>query len=105
MELSAGELFSTHGSRLRERHDSLGKMSEGGRIIHISSIHGGRAEMDASSYSVAKAAINQYCRAMALELADKNILVNAIAPGFVNTAMSVVDGQMNWIRNGSATTT
>ncbi len=29
---------------------------------------------------------------MALELADKNILVNAIAPGFVNTAMSVVDG-------------
>jgi NAD(P)-dependent dehydrogenase (short-subunit alcohol dehydrogenase family) len=69
------------------------KMIEGGRIIHISSIHGGRAEMHASSYSVAKAAINQYCRAMALELADKNILVNAIAPGFVNTAMSVVDGK------------
>lgn len=68
-------------------------MQEGGRIIHISSIHGERAEMYASSYSVAKAAINQYCRAMALELADKNILVNAIAPGFVNTAMSVVDGQ------------
>ena len=69
------------------------EMVEGGRIIHISSIHGGRAEMYASSYSVAKAAINQYCRAMALELADKNILVNAIAPGFVNTAMSIVDGQ------------
>jgi 3-oxoacyl-[acyl-carrier protein] reductase len=69
------------------------KMSGGGRIIHISSIHGGRAEMHASSYSVAKAGINQYCRAMALELADKNILVNAIAPGFVNTAMSIVDGQ------------
>lgn len=69
------------------------KMSEGGRIIHISSIHGGRAEMHASSYSVAKAGINQYCRAMALELADKNILINAIAPGFVNTAMSIVNGQ------------
>ena len=78
-------------------------MTEGGRIIHISSIHGGRAEMHASSYSVAKAAINQYCRAMALELADKNILVNAIAPGFVNTAMSVVDGQneldTQWFRD------
>jgi NAD(P)-dependent dehydrogenase (short-subunit alcohol dehydrogenase family) len=68
-------------------------MDDGGRIVHISSIHSERAEMHASSYSVAKAAINQYCRAMALELADKNILVNAIAPGFVNTAMSIVDGQ------------
>lgn len=65
----------------------------GGRIIHISSIHGSRAEWHASSYSVAKAAIDQYCRAMALELADKHILVNAIAPGFVNTPMSIVDGQ------------
>jgi 3-oxoacyl-[acyl-carrier protein] reductase len=65
----------------------------GGRIIHISSIHGSRAEWHASSYSVAKAAIDQYCRAMALELADRNILVNAIAPGFVNTPMSIVDGQ------------
>jgi 3-oxoacyl-[acyl-carrier protein] reductase len=80
----------------------------GGRIIHISSIHGSRAEWHASSYSVAKAAIDQYCRAMALELADKHILVNAIAPGFVNTPMSVVDGQNelegqwfqdNYIRN------
>ncbi len=68
-------------------------MQEEGRIIHITSIHGTRAEMHASSYSVAKAAINQYCRAMALELADRNILVNAIAPGFVDTAMSIVDGQ------------
>jgi 3-oxoacyl-[acyl-carrier protein] reductase len=67
-------------------------MQKGGRIIHISSIHGTRAESGASSYSMAKAAINQYCRAMAVELADKNILVNAIAPGFVDTAMSVVDG-------------
>ena len=67
-------------------------MQKGGRIIHISSIHGTRAEIGASSYSMAKAAINQYCRAMAVELADKNILINAIAPGFVDTAMSIVDG-------------
>jgi NAD(P)-dependent dehydrogenase (short-subunit alcohol dehydrogenase family) len=68
-------------------------MKEGSRIVHISSIHGTRAEMSASSYSIAKAAINQYCRSLALELADRNILVNAIAPGFVNTGMSVVDGK------------
>ena len=67
-------------------------MEQSGRIVHITSIHGTRAEQGASSYSMAKSAINQYCRAMAVELADRNILVNAIAPGFVDTAMSMVDG-------------
>lgn len=77
-------------------------MPDGGRIIHISSIHANRAEKGASSYSMAKAAINQFCRAMAIELAPRNILVNAIAPGFVNTAMSIVDGkselESDWFR-------
>lgn len=68
-------------------------MDKGGCIIHITSVHGNRAEKGASSYAMAKAAINQYCRSMALELADKGILVNAIAPGFVNTAMSVKEGE------------
>lgn len=77
-------------------------MADGGRIIHITSIHGERAEALASSYSMAKAAINQYCRVLAVELAQRNILVNAIAPGFVNTAMSVVNGvnelETEWFR-------
>lgn len=67
-------------------------MPTGGRIIHITSIHGVRAEQFASAYAMAKSAVNQYCRALALELGEKNILVNAIAPGFVNTPMSIVDG-------------
>jgi NAD(P)-dependent dehydrogenase (short-subunit alcohol dehydrogenase family) len=67
-------------------------MTEGGRIIHCTSIHGERAEAGSSSYSMAKAAINQYCRSLALELAEKNILVNAVAPGFIRTPMSVVNG-------------
>lgn len=66
-------------------------MKNGGRIVHLTSIHGTRAELHGSSYSMAKAAINQYCRSMALELADKGILVNAIAPGFVNTPLSIID--------------
>jgi NAD(P)-dependent dehydrogenase (short-subunit alcohol dehydrogenase family) len=78
-------------------------MKKEGRIIHITSIHGGRAEKSASSYSMAKSAINQFCRSMAVELADRNILVNAIAPGFVDTAMSIVDGESEleseWFRN------
>jgi NAD(P)-dependent dehydrogenase (short-subunit alcohol dehydrogenase family) len=77
-------------------------MPQGGRIIHITSIHGERAERMATSYSMAKAAINQYCRGLALELAPRNILVNAIAPGFINTPMSVVNGvnelETEWFR-------
>jgi 3-oxoacyl-[acyl-carrier protein] reductase len=68
-------------------------MKNSGRIVHITSIHATRAEKYASSYSTAKAAMNQYCRSLALELADKNILVNAIAPGFVKTEMSIIDGE------------
>jgi len=86
-----------HLSRLAARY-----MIEGGRIIHITSIHGERAERGASAYSMAKAAINQLCRALALELAGRGILVNAIAPGFVDTPMSVVNGvnelESEWFR-------
>lgn len=82
-----------NGSILMTRLSVKFMNNKGGRIVHITSIHGNRVEKHASSYSMAKAAINQFCRAMALELADKNILVNAIAPGFVDTAMSIVDGK------------
>ncbi|MBS3933405.1 MAG: SDR family oxidoreductase [Truepera sp.] len=78
-------------------------MPEGGRIIHITSIHGERAEQGSSAYAMAKAAINQYCRSLALELAPRKILVNALAPGFVATAMSVVNGvdelETAWFRD------
>jgi len=67
-------------------------MPSGGRIIHITSIHGTHTENGAAAYSMAKSAINQYCRSLAIELASKGILVNAIAPGFVETPMSIVDG-------------
>ncbi|MFA9478052.1 SDR family NAD(P)-dependent oxidoreductase [Phycisphaerales bacterium AB-hyl4] len=78
-------------------------MAEGGRLVHVTSIHSRRAERLASAYGMAKAAIEQYCRALALELADRHILVNAIAPGFVRTPMSVVEGvselESDWFRD------
>ena len=70
-------------------------MPTGGRIIHVTSIHGERAERGGSAYAVGKAALNQFCRALALELADRGILVNAIAPGFIDTAMSILSDGTN----------
>src|SRR5690554_5626769 len=67
-------------------------LTDGGRIIYISSIHAQRAEYHYSGYSMAKAAIEQLCRSMALEFADRKILVNTIAPGFIATPMSIIDG-------------
>lgn len=71
---------------------AAGLMTGPGRIVHVTSIHGERVEARASAYAMAKAAINHYCRGLALELAPREILVNAVAPGFIDTPMSVVDG-------------
>lgn len=63
-----------------------------GRIVTVTSIHGTQAEPRASSYGAAKAAVNQFTRCMAVELAPHNIRANAVAPGFVDTPMSVYEG-------------
>jgi NAD(P)-dependent dehydrogenase (short-subunit alcohol dehydrogenase family) len=66
----------------------------GGRIIHITSIHHERVASGSSAYGMAKAAITQLTRSLAVELAPRNILANTIAPGFVNTPMSLkADGR------------
>ena len=62
---------------------------DGGRIIHITSIHYQRVAYGSSAYGMAKAAITQLTRSLAIELAPRHILANAIAPGFVDTPMSV----------------
>jgi NAD(P)-dependent dehydrogenase (short-subunit alcohol dehydrogenase family) len=64
----------------------------GGRIINVSSVHGFVAENQCSHYDVAKGGMDQLTRTLAIELAPRGILVNGVSPGFVNTAMAVVDG-------------
>lgn len=69
-------------------------MADNGRIINITSIHYSRVEKNSSAYGMAKAAINQFTRSLALELAPRNILANSIAPGFISTRMSIkADGK------------
>lgn len=64
-----------------------------GRIVNISSIHGQLSEPLSVAYDVSKAGLEAATRTVAIELAEAGVLVNAIAPGFVNTAMSIVDGE------------
>lgn len=63
-----------------------------GRIIHIASIQGFASSGDTGSYNAAKGGIIAYTKSMAVELGPYDILVNAVAPGFMATPMSIVNG-------------
>jgi NAD(P)-dependent dehydrogenase (short-subunit alcohol dehydrogenase family) len=64
----------------------------GGRIVNISSVNAFLGAPQSSHYNSAKGAIDQLTRCLAVELAPHGILVNGVAPGFVETAMAVVNG-------------
>lgn len=74
-----------------------------GVIVNVSSINGSRALEASSGYNAAKGAVDQLTRNTALELADYGIRVNAVALGFIETPMSVVDGvnehETEWFRS------
>jgi NAD(P)-dependent dehydrogenase (short-subunit alcohol dehydrogenase family) len=57
----------------------------GGRVINISSRAGIRGRADVAAYCASKGGLNQLTQALALEWAPYNILVNAVAPGIINT--------------------
>jgi 3-oxoacyl-[acyl-carrier protein] reductase len=59
----------------------------GGRIVAVSSVAGQRGTAFHSHYSATKGAIISFAKALAAELARHNILVNCVAPGFVDTDM------------------
>ena len=64
------------------------KENGGGRIINVASVFGYKPDVGNGIYSISKAGIIQITRVLALEFAEYNIRVNAIAPGFVNTRMT-----------------
>ncbi len=64
-----------------------------GRIVNITSIHSKLSEPTSIAYDISKAGLEAATRTAAIELAADGVLVNAIAPGFVSTRMSIVNGE------------
>jgi 3-oxoacyl-[acyl-carrier protein] reductase len=59
-----------------------------GRVINISSIVGLSGNPGQANYSASKAALIGFTKSLALEIGSRNVTVNAIAPGFIATAMT-----------------
>jgi 3-oxoacyl-[acyl-carrier protein] reductase len=59
-----------------------------GRVINISSVVGLSGNPGQVNYAASKAALIGFTKALALEIGSRNVTVNAIAPGFIQTAMT-----------------
>jgi len=64
--------------------------AESGRIVNISSIVGHTGNAGQVPYTMAKAGLDAMTKSMALEMQDRGILVNSVAPGFIDTEMTEV---------------
>ncbi len=62
--------------------------SSSGRIINISSVVGHTGNAGQIPYTMEKAALDAFTKSLAQELRGRNILVNSVAPGFVETEMT-----------------
>ena len=69
-----------------------------GRIINISSVSGIMGNAGQANYSASKAGLIGLTKTVARELASRNVTCNAVAPGFIQTAMTKDIGEDNALR-------
>jgi len=74
--------------RINTRLLADGTLKDGGRIVCVSSISGIAGNMGQTNYATSKAAVIGMVQGMAPELASRNITINAVAPGFIETQMT-----------------
>jgi len=68
------------------------RAGHGGKMVNIASMEGLHPREDLAHYTTSKAAVIMLTKAMALELATHNILINAVAPGGIVTPGAVAQG-------------
>lgn len=76
------------------------KAQGGGKIVNIASVNGIRPGRMQGIYSITKAAVINLTQTLAMELADANIQVNAIAPGLVQTRFAQAIWENESLREG-----
>jgi len=77
------------GAFLFTKHVTRGMMKRrSGRVVNITSIVGLVGNKGQANYAASKAGLIGFTKAVAKELASRNVLVNAVAPGFIDTDMT-----------------
>jgi 3-oxoacyl-[acyl-carrier protein] reductase len=70
-----------------------------GRIVNITSVVGQSGNAGQANYAASKAGLIGFSKAVALEVASRNVTVNAVAPGLIDTDMTraiTADAQSSW---------
>jgi NAD(P)-dependent dehydrogenase (short-subunit alcohol dehydrogenase family) len=97
LELTAEDFDTTFAVDVRASfllaQEAARRMDGGGSIVNITSVHEHIPRPNFAVYAAAKAALGMLSRAIALELADKGIRVNSVAPGVIATPRNEEDAR------------
>jgi 3-oxoacyl-[acyl-carrier protein] reductase len=90
------------GAFLMTKHAARGMIKRRwGRVINITSVVGLNGNKGQANYSASKAGMIGFTKSVAKELASRNVLVNAVAPGYVDTELTrnISDEAKKWLQD------